>query len=107
MAAVTVTPASGSITHLVTAVQVACSAISNNDATAYDADLYPTEPEIDYYFKFALAGQDNLISPVFSTNPDGTAEWNGVILPAAGTWTLTANLVSDDTVAATASVVVA
>ena len=107
MATVTTTPASGSITHLVTAVRVTCDSLANNDATAYDNTIYPTEPQISYYFKFALSGHDDLVSPIFSTNVDGTAEWNDVLLPAAGTWTLTANDASDDSVAATASVIVA
>lgn len=106
-AAIVVTPASGSITHLATVVRVTCTEVPNNDTTAFDANIYPTEPQISYYFKFSLAGQNSLISPIFSTNPGGTAEWNGVILPAAGSWTLTANDASDDSVAATASVTVA
>ena len=107
MASVAVSPASGSITHLNTAVRVTCAAVASNDAAAYDNTIYPTEPQISYYFKFALSGQDDLVSPIFSTNSAGIAEWNSVIIPAAGTWTLTANDASDDSVAATASVVVA
>ena len=111
MASVAVTPASGSITHLVTAVRVTCADVANNDASSYVAPTtgagYPAEPQISYYFKFALSGQDSLISPIFSTNSAGIAEWDSVILPAAGSWTLTANKAADDTVAATATVVVA
>lgn len=105
-AAVAVSPASGSITHLVTAVRVTCTGAPSNTATGYDPTLYPSEPAVNYYFKLAKSGQDSLKSPVFSTNPGGTAEWNDVIIPAAGTWTLTLSKVSDDTAAATASVVV-
>ena len=107
MAAVAVTPASGSITHLNTVVAVTCSAVSNNDATAYSTSIYPTEPQLTYYFKAALSGQDDLVSPVLSTNVDGIAAWYGVIFPAAGTWTVTINDTADDSVVATASVVVA
>lgn len=106
-AAVTITPASGSITHLDTVCHIACSGVSNNDATSYSASVYPTEPQITYYFKLAATGEETLKSNVFSTNPDGTADWLGVIVPAAGTWTLTVNATSDDSVIATASVTVA
>lgn len=106
-AAVAVTPASGSITHLVTAVRVTCSDVPSNTSTGYDADNHPASPAINYYFKFSLTGQDDLVSPLFSTNSTGIAEWNDVILPAAGTWTLDVVDASDDSVDATASVVVA
>lgn len=105
-AAVVVSPASGSITHLVTAVRVTCTGAPNNDSTAYDASIYPTEPQLAYYFKFAKSGQDSLVSPHFSTNSAGTAEWDDVLIPASGSWTLTLNKVSNDSVAATASVTV-
>ena len=106
-ASVSISPASGSITHLSTAVNVSCSGVSNNNSAAYDGSVTPSEPELDYYFKIAKTGQDNLLSPRFSTNAAGAAEWHGTIFPAAGTWTLTVNKNSDDTVVATASVVVA
>ena len=107
MAAVTTTPASGSITHLSTVVSVTCSAVANNDTTAYSSTIYPTEPEIEYYFKFSLAGEDDLKSHLFSTNSLSVAQWDGVILPAAGTWTLDICDASDDSVTATASISVA
>lgn len=109
-AAVAVTPASGSIVSTETAVRVTCTGVPSNDTSAYvaptDAFDYPTEPAIVYYFKFSLSGQDDLISPLFTPASDGTGEWNDVILPAAGTWTLDLNDSSDDSTTATASVVV-
>ena len=57
-------------------------------------------------FDAGLDRNDPLISPVFSTNPGGTAEWHGVTIPAAGTWTLDVIDTSDDSVTATTSVVV-
>lgn len=104
MAAVAATPTSG--VHLNTAFHVACTAIDSNDLTAYSAALYPSSPELTYYFKFALTGQDSIKSPVFSTNAAALAEWHGVILPVAGSWTLTINSTADDSVKATATVVV-
>lgn len=107
MASITVTPASGSITHLVDAVHVVCADVPNNDATAYSTAIYPTEPQISYYFAFSLTGQDTLKSPVFSTNPDGAAEWESVIIPAAGSWTVGVYDASDDSTIVTDSVTVA
>lgn len=104
-AAVAATPTSG--THLSTVFRVTCSEVPSNTVTGYNADNHPASPAVNYYFKFSLAGQDDLISPVFSTNVGGTAEWNGVLLPAAGTWTLEALDASDDSQAATVNVVVA
>jgi hypothetical protein len=104
MAAVAAAPTSG--VHLSTAFDVSCSVVANNDAASFDSTKYPSEPEIDYYFKFALSGQDDIKSPIFSTNAAQLAEWHGVILPASGTWTLTINKSVDDSVTATASVVV-
>lgn len=106
-AAVAISPASGSITHLSTACNVSCTSVANNTTTGYDATKYPSEPQVTYYFKLAATGQQTLKSPVFSTNPNGAAEWDSVIIPAAATWTLTVNATSDDSVIATASVVVA
>lgn len=104
VAAVTATPTGG--VHLTTIYDVACTGTNDNDATAYDVTKYPTEPQITYYFKFALAGQKDLKSPVFSTNAVGAAEWHDVLLGAIGSWTLTLNKTSDDSAAATATVVV-
>jgi len=110
-AAVVITPASGSITALTTFCRVTMTDGVDNDTTSWssptDGNDYPTAPAVTYYFKFALTGQDDLISPVFTPASDGTAEWNGVLLPADGSWTLTANLTEDDSVYATATVVVA
>ena len=107
VAAVHVSPVSGSITHSITAVEVTATGAPANDANAYNILLSPSEPVINYYFKFAKSGQDSLISPEFGPSEAGAAEWHDVIVPAAGTWTLTLNDASDDTVKATASVVVA
>lgn len=104
MAAVAASPTSG--VHLTTVFDVTCSGVIDNDPTAYDATKTPTEPMLTYYFKFALAGQDSLKSNVFSTNGADVAEWHDVLIPAAGSWTLTVNATADDSVKATATVVV-
>lgn len=107
MATVTTTPASGSITAKVTAVRVTCATVPSNDTSEYDIEDVPTEPELNYYFRFRLAGFDDLVSPVWSTNVGGTAEWNDVILPGAGSWALTVRDASDDSQVATATITVA
>lgn len=105
--AIVVTPASGSITHVLTVVNITATGAAENTAVGYDATAYPTEPALNRYFKCVLAGQPTLKSPVFNTNAAGVAEWNSVLFPAAGSWTVTLNFASDDSVEATATVVVA
>jgi hypothetical protein len=107
MAAVAISPASGSITAIKTVCRVTCSAVANNTTTGYDPAIYPSEPQVTYYFKLASAGQPTLKSHVFSTNASQVAAWDDVVFPAAGTWTMTINKTSDDSVTATASVTVA
>ncbi len=102
-AAIAAVPTSG--THLSTVFQVNITGASSNTTTGYDPTAYPAEPAVTYYAKFARTGSQTLKSPVFSTNAEGKASWLNVILPDAGTWTLTLNATSDDSVIATASVV--
>ena len=95
-ASVSVTPASGSITAVVTACVITCDDIPNNTVTGYDPAIYPSSPQVTYYFECSKTGVDSLRSPVFSTNVDGTAAWNGVIFPEAGTWTVGVYATADD-----------
>jgi len=105
-AAVAISPVSGSITAKLTACQVSCSGVSNNDSGAFDSTKYPTEPQILYYFKLSASGQPTLKSNPFSTNKDGKAEWHNVLFPAAGSWTLDLNKVTGDSNVVTAAVTV-
>jgi hypothetical protein len=69
-----------------------------NDESEYDPDAQITEPPIYYYFSAEKAGQDDLVSQVFGPNPeDGNGEWQGLIFPAAGTWTVHVRNVDGDT----------
>jgi hypothetical protein len=106
MASITASPASGSITHKLTATNFTVAATDNNDASEFDADNYPTEPELVYILRARLSGQDDLVSNPFSTNPSGTAYWPSVLFPAAGSWTVTLRDTADDSQVATATVVV-
>lgn len=105
-AAVHIAPASGSVVNTVSACEVTCTGADPNTVTGYNADNYPQEPAILYYFKLSASGEDDLISPIFTTSAAGDAEWHDVIIPAAGTWTLDLVDSADDSVAATASVTV-
>lgn len=108
-AAVVITPTSGNITHLLDACEIACTGVDSNTSTGYDAANYPASPAVEAFFKLSASGEDDLLSPVFSTNAGGDGAWPGsVIFPAAGTWTL--DLIDNadgSTVLATASVTVA
>lgn len=104
---ITITPASGSITAKLTVCRITTDDVPPNTSTGYDTDDYPASPAVNYYFRATLAGQDDLVSNVFSTNADGFAEWNGLIFPAAGTWDLNLCNDADDSVVADENVVVA
>jgi len=78
----------------------------NNDASAYDDEVYPTEPEVRYYLTAELGGDELLRSHVFSTNADGTHEWINVLFPEAGSWSVVLRDASDDSSVASASVTV-
>lgn len=106
MAAVSITPASGSITAASTVCKINATAVDSNDATAYDANLDPSEPELRYYFELSKSGTDSLISHTFSSSSDGLHQWDNVIFPVAGSWTLTLRDASDDSSVASAGVTV-
>lgn len=107
-AAVVITPTSGNITALVDACEITCTGVASNTATGYDSTKYPSEPAIVAYFKLSATGEDDLLSPQFSSNAGGDGAWPGsVIFPAAGSWTLDLLDASDDSQIATAGVTVA
>lgn len=105
--AVAITPASGSITSKMTVCKVNVTGAAVNDASTFDADNSPSEDPILYYLKAHKTGQDALVSQRFTPNADGLFEWDSLVFPAAGTWTLDLCLDADDSADATRSVVVA
>lgn len=107
-AAVAIYPHSGSITALVDACEITCTGVDSNTATGYDADNYPASPAVVAFFRLSASGEDDLISPQFTTNAGGDGAWPGsVIFPADGSWTLDlVNAADGTTVLATASVTV-
>lgn len=106
MAAVTITPASGSITAAVTVCKINATATDDNDATAYNINATPTMPELRYYFELSKSGTNSLISHRFAPSADGDHEWDSVIFPSAGAWTLDLKKASDNSVVATTAVTV-
>ncbi|TFH66384.1 MAG: hypothetical protein E4G90_03835 [Gemmatimonadales bacterium] len=107
MAALAITPASGSITAAVSVCRIDVDAADQNDLTGFDADLYPSSPEFRYYILAdAPAGVDDLKSHVFGVDENGDSAWDNVIFPAAGSWTLRLRDASDDSDVATAAVTV-
>lgn len=104
-AALAITPASGSITATVSACRIDVTGADQNDLTAYDADAYPTAPEIRYYITTEESSTEYGRSHVFSPN-GGKHQWNGYIFPHAGSWTLHLRKVSDDSSVANTAVTV-
>ena len=86
-AALTATPASGSIISTETVVRVDVTGASPSDASAYDADVYPTQPEIPYYIAAELSAVEKGRSHIFAVN-GGAHTWNNYIFPEAGSWDL-------------------
>ena len=84
-AAITVVPTTPVATKDVVIASI--TGAPENDTSAYDNDLYPSEPEIRYYVEFEVGGVEKLRTVVFSTRADGTAEVPGVIIPSTGSWT--------------------
>lgn len=105
MATVTVRYGGDEVVERQTAVHVSSTELPSNTDTGYDPDNYPASPEVTYYFRAVLAGQDELRSQVFAPN-DGHGEWHGLVFPADGSWDVDVCLVEDDSVVATTSVTV-
>lgn len=104
--AIAITPSSG-IKAAKTVCRVNVTGADLNDASSYDAALYPSEPAIKYYLMFdAPAGVDDKKSQIFSPSPDGKFEFNSFIFDAAGTWTVRLKNASSNADVATLSVTV-
>ena len=91
MAALAVTPASGSINAKKDFVRV---------------DVTGAGQTVRQRVKAELAGAETLVSHEFQPSGDGKHSWFNVMFPAAGTWTLTLYTTSNDASVTTASVVV-
>lgn len=89
-------PASGSITHAITACNLSVAGATSNTLTGYNSGNYPASPQVTYYLQGEATGQDHLRSPVFAVDSNGAFTWYDVIFPAAGSWTVHCRKVSDD-----------
>jgi len=96
-AALAITPASGSITATVSVCRIN---VTGADPNKVDGS------ENRYKIVASCTGVDDLVSHEFNVN-GGKHEWNNLIFPEAGSWTLDLVDLSDDSVAATAAVTVA
>lgn len=91
-----------------TAVHVQVTGADVNDSTTYDDTHTPTEDPIPYYIEATSpSGTQDLRSVKFTPSSDGKWEWDGLIFPEDGSWTLTLTDARDDSSVTTASVTVA
>lgn len=97
-AAITARSATGTVVNKLTFAHIQVTGADDNTALG---------AERRYYIKAVKAGQDTLRSHVFGPSSDGKHEWDGVMFPAAGVWTVTLNDVSNDSVIATLALTVA
>lgn len=98
VAALTIRSATNSVVNKLTFCHVQMTGLDDNTAAGV---------ERRYYVVCTKSGQDPLRSHVFSPSYDGKHEWDSLMFPAAGTWTMQVRDVSNDSVVATLSQVVA
>ena len=106
MAAITLTPASGSIIATTTAVRVNVSEADQNNDAEFDDELYPASPENRFYLLFDNPDGDDGKSYEFGVNEDGDHEFNSYIFPNAGSWVVRLRDASDDSDVTTEAVTV-
>lgn len=107
VAAITVTPASGSVIHAKSVCRIDVTGAAANTLTGYSTSVYPTSPELRYYLLIdAPAGVDDGRSYVFAPSSDGKHTYNNYTFPAAGSYTVRLRNAGDDSDAATLSVTV-
>lgn len=106
VAAIAIVPASGDVIVRESACRVEVTGASDTDPTTYDTDELPREETIPYRLVASLAGQDDLISHEFNVSADGNHQWDNLIFPEDGTWTIDLVDQRDDSVDATLSVTV-
>jgi hypothetical protein len=103
MATVTCTPAAP--IAVVSACRIDVADADANDASNWDPDEYPSMPQLTYYLEATASGEDALRSHVFAPN-GGAHQWNNLIFPAAGSWTVALRDASDDSSVASVGVTV-
>lgn len=81
------------------------SGATGNDESAFDADKYPTSPEVRYYVAYEKGGTEYGRSQIFGVTPVGDFQIYDYIFPDTGTWTVNLRDASDDSSVATDTVV--
>lgn len=104
-AALSITPASGSVNAEKTLARIDLTGADQNDPAGYDVTKYPTEPAFAYRFRARKSGSDDLFSETFGVSEDGKHSWE-VMFPAAGAWTVTLRNTNGDSQVATMAVTV-
>lgn len=94
MAAVSVTPLSG--TGKMTVVRVDVSGLADTAFDQYNPAARPAEPPIVYYIEGTKSGTRYLKSHTFTPSQSGDHSWNSVVLPSAGEWVFAVATVSGD-----------
>lgn len=87
-----------------TAAHITASGLdTNEEQTPENIEAGIPAAPISYYMTLEKSGQDTLRGPVFQ---GAGFEWDGVILPATGTWVARVRKVEDDSSVVNANVVV-
>lgn len=104
--AIAITPASGSVVAVKSACRVNVTGAHSNDPTTYNAGHIPSEDPIPYRLVATKSGQDDLVSHEFNVSPAGLHQWDNIIFPVAGVWSVKLVDQRNDSNAATLSVTV-
>ena len=103
---IAITPASGSVVAVESACRIEVTGAQDTDSATYDEDALPTEESIPYRLVASKTGFDDLVSHEFVVSADGEHQWDNVIFPDDGSWTVDLIDQRDDSTAATLSVTV-
>jgi hypothetical protein len=106
-AAISIVPASGSVTNKISACRISVSGAEDTDISTYNTGTLPREVSFRYRLVASAAGEQDLVSPDFTVSPDGAWVWDNVIFPEAGSWTVDLVDQGSDDVDATLAVTVA
>lgn len=105
-AALAIVPASGSVTAKVSVCKINVTGATANKVSSFNADHHPSMDEKRYRIIASCTGVDDLVSHEFNVN-GGKHQWDNLIFPEDGSWTVDLVDLEDDSVAATLAVTVA
>jgi hypothetical protein len=101
---IAITPDTGDVIAKISACRIEVTGASSNDPTTFDDDFTPAEEAIPYRLIGSLTGEDNLVSHEFVVSQAGKHQWDNLIFPVDGDWTIDLVDQRDDSVAATLEV---